>query len=112
MNAYSRRTEGRDILEEMVRIDSLDGDIEIDAGVVAKGLKIDVASLQAGMRNGSITSLCEQGIEKDEGQFRLTFFSNNCQYRLVVDEKGTVIQSSVINFGDRANSKLSHMTAR
>lgn len=89
----------------MIKINNLNGDIEIDAGVVAKGLKIDVVSLQAGMRNGRITSLCEQGVGEDEGRSRLTFFSDVCQYRLVVDEAGDIIQSSIINYGSRARPK-------
>jgi len=76
------------------------GDIEIDAEMVAKGLKMDVACLQGDMRNGQVTCRLEQGIEADAGRFRLTFFSGTCEFRLVADAEGAVLQSSVVNFGN------------
>lgn len=78
-----------------------EGDFEIDASVIAAGLGIDEAGLQAGMHDGRITSLCEKGVDDDAGRFRLTFFSPNRRFRLLVDEAGTILQRSTIDFGDR-----------
>lgn len=85
---------------KMIRIDVESGDIEIEADVVAKGLKRDVASLREDMRSGKVTCLYERGIDEDEGRVRITFFSDTGQYRLVVDEKGQIVQRSLINLGN------------
>ncbi|MGI8549753.1 MAG: DUF6522 family protein [Dehalococcoidia bacterium] len=78
-----------------------DGAIQVDAAVVAKGLGVEPPLVQEGMREGRITSLCERGVDDDEGLYRLTFFSENRRFRLTVDNEGNVVQRSAINFGDR-----------
>jgi hypothetical protein len=77
-----------------------EGAIEVDAWVVARGLGLDVASLQEFMREGKITNLCERGVENDLGLHRLTFFYGNRRLRLVVGQAGNVIWQSTIDFGD------------
>lgn len=78
-----------------------DGAIQVDAAVVAQGLGLDEAIVQQRMREGMITSLCERGVGEDTGRHRLTFFSGNRRFRLVVDDRGNVIRRSAINFGER-----------
>jgi hypothetical protein len=77
-----------------------EGAIEIDARVLARGLGLDVASLQVFMREGKITNLCERGVDNDLGRHRLTFFYGNRRLRLVVGQAGNVIWQSTIDFGD------------
>jgi hypothetical protein len=77
-----------------------DGAIQIDATIVAKGLGIPPTLLLQRMRQGQITSLCERGIDANSGRYRLTFFSVNGRFRLVVDESGAIVQRSTIDFGD------------
>src|SRR6266581_6227091 len=60
-----------------------------------------VSLVQAMMRKGEITSLCERGVNEDAGRYRLTFFHKSRLFRLVVDGTGTVIQRSIVDFGDR-----------
>jgi len=79
-----------------------EGAIQVDATIVAEGLGIDPLLVQERMREGRITSLCERGIDEDHGRYRLTFFSENRRFRLVVDESGNVVQRSAIDFGDRS----------
>lgn len=78
-----------------------DGAICIDAAVIAQGLGIEASSVQALMRRGDITSLCEGGADEDAGRYRLTFFGRGRRLRLIVDETGKIIRRSVIDFGDR-----------
>jgi Family of unknown function (DUF6522) len=47
-----------------------------------------------------ITSLCERGIDADRGRHRLTFFSEHRRFRLVVDDRGTIVRRSTLDFGD------------
>ena len=43
------------------------------------------------MRQGQITSRCEQGMDKDAGRWRLSFFHRNRALRLTVDEEGRIL---------------------
>ena len=77
------------------------GSLHINASVVAQGLALEPSLVQALMRKGEITGLCERGVNEDAGRYRLTFFHKSRRFRLVVDATGTVIQRSTIDFGDR-----------
>ena len=84
----------------MKRIEFADGTVEIDASIVAEGLGIALPRLKEGMRNGTITSLSERGVDADQGRHRLTFFSEHRRFRVVVDETGAIIQRSAVDYGD------------
>jgi hypothetical protein len=84
----------------MTGIAFADGTFEVDANVVAEGLGIGVPLLQAEMRSGKITTLSERGVDADAGRHRLTFFSEHRRLRLVIDERGTIIPRSTLDFGD------------
>jgi len=86
----------------VVTIIEFEGDvIQVDVAMVAKGLRIEPSFVHESMRDGKITTLCERGIDEDEGHHRLTFFSENRRFRPVIDEGGNVVQSSAVDFGDR-----------
>jgi hypothetical protein len=78
------------------------GTMHIEASIVAQGLELEPSRVQAMMRKGEITSLCERGVNEDAGRYRLTFFHKSRRFRLIVDGTGTVIQRSIVDFGDRA----------
>ena len=76
-----------------------DSVIEIEASVIAEGLDLSLPQLKQQMRAGRITSLSERGAGEDAGRHRLTFFSEHRRFRVVVDERGVIIQRSAIDFG-------------
>lgn len=76
-----------------------DDGIQVDAAIVANGLGIAPTLLLERMRDGRITSLCEKGIDADSGRYRLTFFSENRRFCLIVNESGTIVQHSALDFG-------------
>ena len=82
-------------------VDFEEGALSIDAAVIGRGLNVEPSLVQARMREGKITALCERGIDEDFGRYRLTFFHENRRFRLVVDKEGNAIQHSTIDFGDR-----------
>ncbi|QDW39619.1 hypothetical protein FFI89_022235 [Bradyrhizobium sp. KBS0727] len=84
----------------MKPIEFENGEVEIDASIVADGLGVTLRRLQEGMRAGTITSLAERGVEADVGRHRLTFFSEHRRFRVVVDASGAIIQRSTLDFGD------------
>jgi len=85
----------------MAMIEFQEGAIQVDATLIAEGLGIEPSLVQARMRDGAITSLCERGSDEDSGRYRLTFFSGNRRFRIVVDERGNVIQRSATDVSDR-----------
>ena len=74
--------------------------IQVDATIVGEGLGIEPSRVQAHMREGKVTSLCERGVDEDIGRHRLTFFCGSRRFRLIVDEAGNVVQRSLVNFSD------------
>jgi hypothetical protein len=70
--------------------------ITVDAGVIADGLGIAPAAVQAGMREGTITSRCERGIGRHAGRYRLTFFHHGRGLRLIVDETCRIVGRAVV----------------
>jgi hypothetical protein len=85
----------------MAMIEFEDGGVQVDAAIVAEGLKITPSLVQEQMRKGKITTLCERGIDDDQGRHRLTFFSASRRLRLLVDDNGNILQRSAVDFGDR-----------
>jgi Family of unknown function (DUF6522) len=76
------------------------GIVEVDAAVIAEGLGIEPSLLRKEMQAGRITSVCERGVDADQGRHRITFFSAHRRFRLVIDQRGTIVQRSTLNFGD------------
>jgi hypothetical protein len=76
------------------------GIIQVDAALVAAGLGIALPQFRKEMRAGRITSVCERGVDADQGRHRITFFSAHRKFRLVIDDTGTVVQRSSVDFGD------------
>ena len=84
----------------MKPVEFRDGAVQVDASVIAEGLGIALPLFRQQMQAGKITSLSERGIDDDSGRHRLTFFSEHRRFRLVVDERGAILQRSTIDFGD------------
>jgi hypothetical protein len=84
----------------MASIEFRDEEVLIDASVIAKGLKLEPDAIQMLMQQGRLTSLCERGTGEDEGRYRLTFFSENRRFSLVVDAAGGIIFRHSVDYGD------------
>lgn len=90
----------RSHVETMKPLEFEDGAIQVDATIVASGFELAPAVFLERLREGRITSLCEQGVDEDCGRYRLTFFSETRRFRLVIDDGGTILQRTAIDFGD------------
>ena len=77
-----------------------DGVVQVDAAIIAQGLGIALPKFRKEMQAGRITSVFERGIDADRGRHRITFFSEHRRFRLIVDDNGTIVQRSTLNFGD------------
>ncbi|MET0868108.1 MAG: DUF6522 family protein [Pseudorhodoplanes sp.] len=94
----------------MKPIEFEDGDVQIDASIVAEGLGLTPLLLREEMRAGRITSLAERGVDADLGRHRLTFFSKHRRFRVVVDAAGAIIQRSAVDFGEASLPKSARKT--
>lgn len=68
--------------------------VSIDAAIIAAGFAIEPALVQPLMREGQITSLCEHGVDRDAGRYRLTFFHGKQRFRLMIDAAGNILERS------------------
>lgn len=67
--------------------------VEIDGGLVARGLGLALADFQQLMEQRKITVLCERGIGQDAGLYRASFYHDGKRVRLVVDGDGNPVPS-------------------
>ncbi len=79
-----------------------DGNILIDGVLLGGLLGVAAEELPGLLRLGAITSVCEQGVDVHQGQYRLTFFYKSRRARLSVDEGGRILQRSFVDFGERS----------
>lgn len=74
------------------------GTIQVGAEDIAPGLHLTPDEVMQGFRSGTITSVCEQGLEEDAGRHRLTFYSARRRLRLTVDAGGAILKRSSADF--------------
>ena len=85
----------------MKPIEFENGDVQIDASVIADGLGITLPLLQqADARGQASRAFPSAGSMPISGRHRLTFFSEHRRFRVVVDDSGAIIQRSALDFGD------------
>lgn len=73
------------------RIEMAPGAAQIDAGIVARALRLSTQELRTGMAEGRITSLFERGTDADAGRIRLTFYSETRRVRVTATDDGTIL---------------------
>jgi hypothetical protein len=87
-------------MRQKPKIDIGNGEVEVDASIVAQGLGITPDLLRDEMRKGKVTSRLERGVGDDEGRHRLTFFADHKSLSLIVDDEGRVLKSSAVKRQD------------
>lgn len=73
-----------------------DGEITIDAELLAPKLGLSAEALKAEMRKGNVSSVAETGINEDAGRTRVTFRYRTRAWTVVVDPDGTSVESIVV----------------
>jgi|GEM_PF-2858103 len=69
----------------------IEGDVEVDAPLIARGLNLPTKQFMVEMRRGIVYSIVEHGIGDDRGCSRLTFRYRDRVFRLIVTTTGTII---------------------
>ncbi|MGH8606944.1 MAG: DUF6522 family protein, partial [Gammaproteobacteria bacterium] len=67
-----------------------DGEITINAELLAPKLGLSAEALKAEMRKGNVSSVAETGINEDAGRTRVTFRYRTRAWTVVVDPDGTL----------------------
>ena len=67
-----------------------DGEITINAELLAPKLGLSAEALKAEMRKGFVSSVAETGIDEDAGRTRVTFRYRTRAWTVVVDPDGTL----------------------
>ena len=67
-----------------------DGEITIDADLLAPKLGLSAEALKAEMRKGNVSSVAETGINEDAARTRVTFRYRTRTWTVVVDPDGTL----------------------
>ena len=80
----------------MSTITLADGNIGLDAALIAADLGLDCPGVLEAMRVGQLTAVCERGIGADAGRRRVTFYHGNTRLRLIVAASGRIVQRAVI----------------
>lgn len=88
-----------------MQVTIVDGGFVIDVDIIGELFGIRAADVPALMRSGTITSICESGIDIDQGTFRLNLFHGRRHARLRIDATGRILTRSVIDFGQRRLSQ-------
>lgn len=76
-----------------VRIDGRD--FVIDAEDLARAFGLDAAEVIRDLREGTLTSRCEKGIDEHQGRHRLIFSHDGRVFRLTVDGSGKVLSRAM-----------------
>ena len=68
-----------------------DGEITVDAELLAPKLGLSAEALKAEMRKGNVSSVAETGIDEDAGRTRVTFKYRTRVWTGVVNPDGTLV---------------------
>lgn len=79
--------------------------VVVDGALLATLLDVRPSDLQGLMRDGRITSTCEEGVAEHHGQLRLTFFYGNRRACVSIDRSGRILTRSVIDFGSKGSAR-------
>jgi hypothetical protein len=66
----------------------------VSAALLAQAFGMPEGQIRQAMRDGSMTSVCETGVDADAGRWRLTFRHAGRACRFTVDEAGTILSTS------------------
>ncbi|OSP55853.1 DUF6522 family protein [Pseudoruegeria sp. SK021] len=78
----------------MTQIDRDGAGFVVPAPLLAKAFGLTEDQVRSAMRDRSMTSQCEAGVDADIGRWRLTFRHSGRACRFTVDDAGTILSRS------------------
>ena len=79
----------------MTSIMLADGNINLDAALIATDLGLDCPGVLEAIRGRRLTAVCERGVDEDAGRHRVTLYHGNTRLRLIVAADGQNVERSV-----------------
>ena len=74
----------------------MDGEITIDAELLAPGLGLSTEALRVEMRRGLVYGTVENGIGEDQGRLRLSLRNRARSWTVVIEPGGTLLQGGFL----------------
>ncbi|WP_407530061.1 DUF6522 family protein [Methylobacterium oryzisoli] len=71
-------------------------DFQVDAAHVASRFGLSLEAFCAELHGGSIVTVCERGVDADQGRTRLTFRRGALLWRFVLDPDSTIIEDPIL----------------
>jgi hypothetical protein len=78
----------------MTQVERKGSGFVVPASLLAEAFGMTEDQIRQAMRDGSLTSTCEAGVDADAGRWRLTFRHTDRICRFTVDEAGTILARS------------------
>ena len=75
----------------MTRVERDGAGFVVSAELLADAFGLTEDRIRQAMRDGSLTSTCEAGVDADAGRWRLTFRHADRACRFTVDDTGTIL---------------------
>ena len=69
-----------------------DGEITVEAEMLAPKLGLTVEALKENMTQGHVMAVAETGVDEDAGRIRLTFRYGTRVWRVVIEADGSLIE--------------------
>ncbi len=88
----------------MTRVDRDGAGFVVPANLLAEAFQMTEDRVREAMRDGTMTSICETGVDADAGRWRLTFRHANRACRYTLDEAGTILSTSRFPVGARSSN--------
>ena len=73
-----------------------DGEVTIDAALLASGLGLSTEALRAEMRRGLVYGVVEKGVGEDQGRLRLSLRYRARSWTVVIEPGGTLLQGGFL----------------
>ncbi|SEO06963.1 hypothetical protein SAMN04488103_11186 [Gemmobacter aquatilis] len=86
----------------MTQVERDGSDFVVSAPLLVQAFKVTEDGIRQAIRDCSLTSICEAGVDADARRWRLTFRHAGRACRFTVDEAGTILSTS--RFPVRARS--------
>ncbi|SDY91531.1 DUF6522 family protein [Citreimonas salinaria] len=89
-----------------MQLERTENGFQIDAVILAPLLGVAPEEVQRLIREGQISTLCEEGRDEDEGRHRLTFRHRATRVRLTVTDTGEVLSRTRTTVAPHPDARL------
>ncbi len=78
----------------MTRVERDGSGFVVSSALLAEAFRMTEDQVRQAMRDGTLTSVCEAGVDADAGRWRLTFRHAGRTCRFTIDDAGTILSTT------------------